>query len=108
LAVAKPRPRTLEALAATLGVDSLVLTGELPFPDLMANAEPPAALDAPPTASGRSPAPPVQVADVGEVRRQLRIAVRDAVRSAVAGGVSPEMALADAVQAALMGSGWLG
>jgi transcriptional regulator with XRE-family HTH domain len=106
--IAAPRQRTLDALAATLGVPVGVLLGAMPMPDPAAlGKETMAAKKAPQTTSGGSPAPAERVRDVAEVRR-LRIVVRDAVRDAVAGGVVPEVALADAVQAAVVGAGWLG
>ena len=105
LSVARPRTRTLNALAAEFGVDVRVLTGELPIPDQQtARSELPSAVAASRTAPSRSAVPKVQVQDLGEIRRRLRVVVRDAVRSAVDAGLGADVALADSVQGAFIGA----
>ncbi len=86
-----PRPRTIEALARTLGVTPAVLRGQVPIPDVKApgGAEKPHPL-------GPHYAP---VAHHTALRRTLREEIRAAVRKALAAGMSPEAALADSVMA---------
>jgi len=102
---ARPRPKTLAAVAEALGVDVRVLTGERPLPPAADTVRPP------PTSSKprAEPSPPkTDPPRRPDLRFELRNLVRSAVRMAVAGGIDSSSALGDAAVAAMMAAVGLG